>query len=177
VALPTKLDPEVRTVVAPLLDAAITPRALLEPLRRLEALGQPFLVTPDADEFIRRALERERLAAIAAEIRKAPDKHPLRHELLATPLLPYQLDGVAFAVGAGRAILADDMGLGKTIQGVGVADILAHEANITKVLVVCPASLKSLWRSEIRRFSRRSSSSTTWLLARPRRTSSRATRP
>ena len=130
-------------------------------------MGQPFLVTPDADEFIRRALERERLAAIAAQIRKAPDKHPLRHELLATPLLPYQLDGVAFAVGAGRAILADDMGLGKTIQGVGVADILAHEANITKVLVVCPASLKSLWRSEIRRFSRRSSSSTTWLLASP----------
>ena len=156
VALPTKLDPEVQTVVAPLLDAAITPRALLEPLRRLEALGQPFLVTPDADEFIRRALERERLAAVAAEIRKEPDTHPLRQELLATPLLPYQLDGVAFALGAGRAILADDMGLGKTIQGVGVAEILAREANIAKVLVVCPASLKSQWRSEIRRFSRRS---------------------
>jgi hypothetical protein len=47
------------------------------------------------------------------------------------------------------------MGLGKTIQGVGVAELLAREANIAKVLVVCPASLKSQWRSEVRRFSRR----------------------
>ena len=56
----------------------------------------------------------------------------------------------------GGAILADDMGLGKTVQGVGVAELLAREAGIRKVLVVCPASLKSQWRSEIRRFSGRS---------------------
>jgi superfamily II DNA or RNA helicase len=154
-ALPAKVEPDVQVVVAPLVGASIAPRSLLEALQRLEALGQPFFVTPDAEDFVRRALERERLAGIAAEIRKAPDKHPLRKELLATPLLPYQLDGVAFAVGAGRAILADDMGLGKTIQGVGVAELLAREANIAKVLVVCPASLKSQWRSEIRRFSKR----------------------
>src|SRR4030095_1333895 len=55
-----------------------------------------------------------------------------------------------------RAILADDMGLGKTIQGVGVAELLAREAGIRKVLVVCPASLKSQWRGEIRRVSARS---------------------
>jgi SNF2 family DNA or RNA helicase len=29
------------------------------------------------------------------------------------------MDGIAFAVGAGRAIIADGMGLGKTIQGIG----------------------------------------------------------
>ena len=155
-ALPARVEPDVRAIVGPLVGVAIAPSALLEPLRRLEALGQLFFVTPDAEEFIGRTLERERLAAIAAEIRKAPGRHPLRKELLATPLLPYQLDGIAFAVGAGRAVLADDMGLGKTIQGVGVAELLAREASIAKVLVVCPASLKSQWRSEIRRFSRRS---------------------
>jgi len=56
---------------------------------------------------------------------------------------------------AGRAIVADEMGLGKTIQGVGVAELLAREAGIRKVLIVCPASLKSQWRSEIQRFSGR----------------------
>ena len=73
-------------------------------------------------------------------------------QLLKFELLPYQLDGIAFAAGAGRAILADDMGLGKTIQGVGMAEILAREAGIRKVLVICPASLKSQWRNEIHRF-------------------------
>jgi len=155
-AMPAKVEADVQTVVAPLLGAEIGPRGLLEALRRLEALGQPFFVTPDAEAFVARALERERLAAVAAEIRKAPDRHPLRTALLSTPLLPYQLDGIAFAVGAGRAVLADDMGLGKTIQGVGVAELLAREASVSKVLIICPASLKSQWRSEIRRFSRRS---------------------
>lgn len=49
------------------------------------------------------------------------------------------------------------MGLGKTIQGVGVAELLAREAGITRVLVVCPTSLKSQWRNEIQRFSDRTS--------------------
>ena len=155
-ALPAKVEPKVQAVLTPLVGKPITPRALLEPLRRLEALGQPFFVTPDAEELIGRETERERLSEIVAEIRRGPDKHPLRKELLAVPLLPYQLDGIAFAVGARRAILADDMGLGKTIQGVGVAELLAREAGVGKVLVICPASLKSQWRSEIRRFSRRS---------------------
>ena len=48
------------------------------------------------------------------------------------------------------------MGLGKTIQGVGTAELLAREAGIRKVLVVCPASLKSQWRNEIQRFCDRS---------------------
>src|SRR5207247_9504318 len=69
-----------------------------------------------------------------------------------TELLPYQLDGIAFAAGAGRAVLADDMGLGKTIQAIGVSELLAREAGISKVLVVCPASVKSQWRTEVRRF-------------------------
>ncbi len=48
------------------------------------------------------------------------------------------------------------MGLGKTIQGIGVAELLAQLADIRRVLVVCPASLKSQWRSEINRFCGRS---------------------
>ena len=98
----------------------------------------------------------ERIKNKIAEIRKDPKDHPLRKTLLKAELLPYQLDGIAFAVGAGRAVLADDMGLGKTIQGIGVAEMLCVEAGISKVLVVCPASLKSHWRIETERFSGRS---------------------
>ena len=45
------------------------------------------------------------------------------------------------------------MGLGKTIQGIGVAELLAREAGIAKVLVICPTSLKSQWRNEVEKFS------------------------
>src|SRR5436853_4365513 len=47
------------------------------------------------------------------------------------------------------------MGLGKTIQAIGVSELLVREAGISKVLVICPASVKSQWRSEIRRFCNR----------------------
>jgi hypothetical protein len=156
VALPHRLDEEARAIVAPLIGKRpIDALDLVARLRRLEASGQAFFVTPDAEELIERRLLAVRMQKLVTEIRRAPAKHPLRTRLLKEPLLPYQLDGIAFAVGAGRAILADEMGLGKTIQGVGVAELLAREARIKKVLVVCPASLKSQWRSEVHRFSSR----------------------
>jgi SNF2 family DNA or RNA helicase len=156
VALPHDLSSEVRAIVGPLVKGPIDVPDLVRRLQRLEASGHAFFVTPDAEEFIQRRLFAGRIGKTVAEIRRAPASHPLRTTLLKEPLLPYQLDGVAFAAGAGRAILADEMGLGKTIQGVGVAELLAREAGIRRVLIVCPASLKSQWRSEIQRFSRRS---------------------
>jgi len=121
-------------------------------IRRLEQAGNPVHIYPDAVEFIDVRLQQQRLERETAEIREQPAEHPLRTELLHAELLPYQLDGIAFAVGAGRSILADDMGLGKTIQGIGVAELLARRVGIGRVLVVCPASVKSQWRSEIHRF-------------------------
>ena len=121
---------------------------LLKRLANLQQRDCEVVVSPDADEFIEQRMGQERLRLAMAEIRRDPEHHPLRTALLKTPLLPYQLDGIAFAVSAGRAILADDMGLGKTIQGVGTAEFLAREAEIArKVLIICPASLKSQWRS------------------------------
>jgi superfamily II DNA/RNA helicase len=155
-ALPPELSSDVHAIVEPLLEGPIEVPDLVRRLQRLEVSRHPFFVTPDAEEFIQRKLFAERIAKTVAEIRRAPGKHPLRTTLLNQPLLPYQLDGIAFAAGAGRAILADEMGLGKTIQGVGTAELLAREAGIRKVLIVCPASLKSQWRSEIQRFSGRS---------------------
>src|SRR5437867_10146169 len=125
---------------------------LLRRIQGLERQGRSVNIYPDAEELIHRRLLLERIARRVAEIRIEPESHRLRRGLLKAELLPYQLDGIAFAAGAGRAVLADEMGLGKTIQAIGVAELLAREAGISKVLVVCPASVKSQWRSEIRRF-------------------------
>ncbi|MBI4578553.1 MAG: DEAD/DEAH box helicase [Planctomycetes bacterium] len=154
--LPESVHDAVERIVRPIRDRAIEDAGdLVGRLGKLEALGHEVIVYPDAEELINRRLFAERIAERVADIRRNVSRHPLRKELLKTELLPYQLEGIAFAVGAGRAILADDMGLGKTIQGVGVAEFLAREARISKVLVICPASVKSQWRSEIERFSHR----------------------
>jgi superfamily II DNA or RNA helicase len=151
--LPDRLDAEVEEIVGKLRDQDIDDvQDLLKRIAHLERLGRSVNVYPDAEEFIQQRLLMDRIARRVAEIREKPASHPLRRDLLSVELLPYQLDGVAFAVGAGRAVLADDMGLGKTIQGIGVAELLAREAGISKVLVICPASLKSQWRNEVGRF-------------------------
>lgn len=153
---PDRIERPIERVLEPIRDVAIQDvHDLLRRVAKLEAAGHAVTLYPDAEEYIHRQLFQDRVQATVAQIRKNPRRHPLRKELLTVELLPYQLDGIAFAVGAGRAILADDMGLGKTIQGIGVAEMLAREADIGKVLVVCPASLKSQWRNEVHRFSNR----------------------
>jgi superfamily II DNA or RNA helicase len=153
VEVPAKLSSEAADLVNPLVGKPISDvLGLMVRLKKLEAIQEDFHVYPDAEEWIQERLHAERIQGQVQAIRKNPARHPLRTTLLRVPLLPYQLDGIAFAVGAGRAVLADDMGLGKTIQGVGVAELLARETGIRKVLIVCPASLKSQWRNEIERF-------------------------
>ncbi len=157
ILLPDDLEPGISKQLAPLRGKSIqNVKDLIGRIRRVEGLGADVTIYPDAEEYINHKLFQERMTETVAEIRKDPDNHPLRRSLLKTELLPYQLDGVAFAAGAGRAILADDMGLGKTIQGIGVAELLSCHISICKVLVICPASLKSQWRIEIKRFSNRS---------------------
>jgi len=154
--LPKRLDDPAERIVRPLKDRPINDvHDLVTRLGKLETLGHDATIYPDAEEYINRRLFQAHIESTVAQIRKNPKKHPLRKSLLKAELLPYQLDGIAFAVGAGRAVLADDMGLGKTIQGIGAAEMLRRETGISRVLVICPASLKSQWRSEVHRFSER----------------------
>ena len=67
-------------------------------------------------------------------------------------LYPYQIKGVGFLVGNGRALLADDMGLGKTLQAISAAVWLKTHENIRTVMIICPASLKQQWAREIAKF-------------------------
>jgi len=158
--LPKKLPSEIAVFVEPWRgECAVTLEETLEffdAVRKIEAAGERVLIYPDAEEWIGQALHQQKFGMLVTDIRKKPAAHPLRGTLLHTELLPYQLDGIAFAASAGRAVLADEMGLGKTIQGVGVAEFLAQHAGIQRVLIVCPASLKSQWAAEIARFSGRS---------------------
>jgi len=153
---PIKIPSEATRIIEPINNRNIKDiHMLLQCIRRLEAASHSVNIYPDAGEYIEFLLHQERVNDLVEQIRNDPDGHPLRKTLLRAELLPFQLDGIAFAAGAGRAVLADDMGLGKTIQGIGIAELLARESAVEKVLVICPTSLKSQWRSEILRFSDR----------------------
>ena len=154
--LPDDLPASARKLVAPMRDRPIDDlRLLLRTVQKLETIGTEVTIYPDAEEYVQRRLLQRRIERTVGQIRENPSRHPLRTRLLKVELLPYQLDGIAFAAGAGRAILADDMGLGKTIQGIGTSELLARHAGVRKVLVICPVSLKTQWKNEITRFSDR----------------------
>jgi len=154
--LPDGLPKDVEAVAGPLRDTAITDvDDLMVRIRKLERLGNPVHIYPDAEEMVNALLQRGKLDATVSAIRRDPRNHPLRKRLLRVELLPYQMEGIAFAVGAGRALIADDMGLGKTLQGIGTAELLARETGISRVLVICPASVKSQWVREAQRATER----------------------
>ena len=73
-------------------------------------------------------------------------------DVLKFPLLPYQRLGALHLAFGERALLADDMGLGKTIQAIAACELLARRKGVERVLIVCPASLKTEWDEQIARF-------------------------
>jgi len=68
------------------------------------------------------------------------------------PLFPYQREGMIHLAFTERALLADEMGLGKTIQAIAACALLHRLGKAKRVLVVTPASLKTEWEEQIRRF-------------------------
>ncbi len=69
-----------------------------------------------------------------------------RARLMKLALYPYQVEGALFAVRAGRALIGDEMGLGKTAQAIAAAEILAQHFGVSRMLVICPTSLKYQWQ-------------------------------
>ncbi|KAK2655549.1 hypothetical protein Ddye_008601 [Dipteronia dyeriana] len=69
---------------------------------------------------------------------------------LSDVLLPFQLEGIRFAMRrGGRCLIADEMGLGKTLQAIAIAGCFMHEGSI---LLVCPAILRFSWAEELERW-------------------------
>ncbi len=78
-------------------------------------------------------------------------------DFLKFPLYDYQVEGMLHLAFAGRAMLADEMGLGKTVQAIAAANVLHDLHDIKRVIIVSPASLKTEWEEQIRKFTSLSS--------------------
>jgi superfamily II DNA or RNA helicase len=123
-----------------------------------------FRAYDDALDFLAGRRDAARRVAKLTELFPQGAADPALAALLKIPLYPYQAEGALFAVRAGRALIGDDMGLGKTVQAIASMEILARYFGVTRVLVICPTSLKYQWQSEILRFSGRQGENATRII-------------
>jgi hypothetical protein len=126
------------------------PRSLARLDRRIALVAQiraarGLVVRPAA----RAILARELASAEQAQQARAVSKTAQRHlRTLKRALYPYQREGVARFLDAGRLLLADDMGLGKTTQAIAACHALHRAGAVTRGVLIVPASLKSQWLRE-----------------------------
>ncbi|MBP9229802.1 MAG: DEAD/DEAH box helicase [Azonexus sp.] len=160
----TVCPPLVQKAAGLLFDAAhgwILPQEKFGELERfLSAVaksGHDLRAYDDALDFVAGRRDADRRAAALDGVFSRGSADVLLKKLLKVPMYPYQAEGALFAVRAGRVLIGDEMGLGKTIQAIAAAEILARHFGVSKVLVICPTSLKYQWQSELKRFSGRDS--------------------
>ena len=156
----TDCPPVVRKATAALFDAeGALPDERFDELEHFMAAvsksGHELRAYDDTLDFIAGRRDAERRASKLGQLFPRGGADPKLLTFLKVPLYPYQAEGALFAVRAGRALIGDDMGLGKTIQAIAATEILARHFGVSKVLVICPTSLKYQWQSEIMRFSGR----------------------
>jgi superfamily II DNA or RNA helicase len=117
--------------------------------------GHELRAYDDALDFVAGRRDAVRRANLLDALFPRGATDPALKKFLTVPLYPYQAEGALFAVRAGRVLIGDEMGLGKTIQAIAAAEILARHFGVSRVLVICPTSLKYQWQSEVARFSGR----------------------
>lgn len=105
-----------------------------------------FFIRQEVLEQIETYFEQQLLEKIKSE--NTADFSTIKAELF-----DYQKEGIEFAAFRKNAIIADEMGLGKTLQAIGSAVEKKKLFGFERVLVICPASLKAQWKSEIEKFS------------------------
>ncbi len=123
----------------------------LEQARKLDA---QFKCYDDAMEYVIQQRDFLKRQQKVNRLFKEGLKSAVFDRLIDATLYDYQKEGVLFAIKAGRCLLADDMGLGKTIQAIATAEFYKRYYKISRVIIVCPTSLKYQWKHEIERFTK-----------------------
>ncbi|XP_055813992.1 uncharacterized protein LOC129883351 isoform X2 [Solanum dulcamara] len=92
----------------------------------------------------------QRAIAAASAMRDLRDHYEFIPNCIESKLLPFQREGVRFALQhGGRILLADEMGLGKTLQAIAVVSCVRES---WPVLVLAPSALRLHWASMIQQW-------------------------
>jgi SNF2 family DNA or RNA helicase len=121
-------------------------------LEKARTINTSFKCYSDALEYIIDIREANRRELMINNLVSSGEWENYLGNILKVKPFPFQVEGIAFACKAGKTLNADEMGLGKTLQAIGAAEVLKREFHISKVLIICPTSLKYQWKSEIEKF-------------------------
>jgi SNF2 family DNA or RNA helicase len=124
-------------------------------IRSAKGSDPDFRIYPDVLEFIELHREARSRKEKIKEIFPDGPASRIFEDLVNATLYPYQKEGVIGILRAGRVLLADDMGLGKTIQAIAAVEVFARYFGVSRVLIICPTSLKYQWKGEIQKFTGR----------------------
>ncbi|KAK4725828.1 hypothetical protein R3W88_030745 [Solanum pinnatisectum] len=92
----------------------------------------------------------QRAIAAASVMPDLRDRYEFIPNSIESKLLPFQREGVRFALQhGGRILLADEMGLGKTLQAIAVVSCVRES---WPVLVLAPSALRLHWASMIQQW-------------------------
>nr|XP_016445129.1 PREDICTED: SWI/SNF-related matrix-associated actin-dependent regulator of chromatin subfamily A-like protein 1 isoform X3 [Nicotiana tabacum] len=92
----------------------------------------------------------QRAIAAASAMPDLRDHYEFIPNSIESKLMPFQREGVRFALQhGGRILLADEMGLGKTLQAIAVVSCIRES---WPVLVLVPSSLRLHWASMIQQW-------------------------
>lgn len=134
--------------------ASGSPEEAIDALLKMQAEAPELRVSQEIGPWLesrRRAAERARLRR-EYELKVQSGEWPAQET--SVPLFPYQREGMLHLAFTERALLADEMGLGKTIQAIAACALLHRLGQARRALVVTPASLKTEWEEQIRRFTK-----------------------
>ncbi|MCB0845438.1 MAG: DEAD/DEAH box helicase [Bacteroidetes bacterium] len=147
---PHELDPEIETLIKEYFgeDQVLPKERILDFLEFIKQADEhkQILIRQEVLEAVEKAYDEQALKAVEDSFE--PD-----FSLINTTLFPYQKRAVQFAIPKKGVIIADEMGLGKTVQAIAIAAMKKKVFEFERTLVICPASIKDQWKSEIEKFS------------------------
>ena len=154
------------------IDALVAPESisLLEPLGRPKVVGKDYRErdAAETDAVFGKPRERRTVPNRGNRTPKTPvvDVFEQLRYILQPPILPpdgqpvvfpnglkpypFQITGVNWLTEHKEALLADQMGLGKTVQAIIAMRVLFRKGELQSVLVLCPASMTTVWEREIK---------------------------
>src|SRR5206468_3444532 len=125
---------------------------LLEPTALPRVGDEPPMPPADFDALVRACRWTAVTPFLGSTFANANEPHVAAPVFGAIQVEDFQLVPVLNALRMPRVslLLADDVGLGKTVEAGLILTELLRRRRVRRVLIMCPASLRTQWRDEMR---------------------------